>query len=114
MSLKSKLSLPMPVTRNLLVFAGIFSVSVSWLHLIVPPLRLLGLVILTVPLIKEPLLKVTCATSEEPCVRLCFTVLLFKEKVLKWTSVRSMMIQFSLEYQNNITISLEHVSSSLT
>ena len=41
----------------------------SLLHLIVSPLRLLGLVIVTVALMKEPLLKVTCATSEESSIR---------------------------------------------
>ena len=33
---------PMPVTMNLPVFGGIFSVSVSWLHLIMPPIKVAG------------------------------------------------------------------------
>ena len=32
----------MPVTRNLGVFEGIFSVSVSMLHLIMPPIKVAG------------------------------------------------------------------------
>ena len=35
------------------------------LHIIVLPLRLMGLVIVIVALIKEPLVKVTCAISSE-------------------------------------------------
>ena len=42
-----------------------FSVSVSMLHLIILPLRLMGLIIVTVVLMKEPLLKVSCPTIDE-------------------------------------------------
>ena len=83
---------PMPVTRKLPIFAGVFSVSVSWLHLIILP-KLLVPIIVTVLLIKDPLLKVTCATSEEPCVRFSFTVLLYKENVLKGPPVQFKMAQ---------------------
>ena len=55
----------MLVTRNLPDLVGIFSVSMSLLHLIMLPLRLMGLIIVTVALMKEPLLKVTCPTIEE-------------------------------------------------
>ena len=80
--LKSKLPLLSISNACLPVFAGKFSVSVSWLHLIIPPLRLLGLVIVIGALMKEPLLKVTCATSEESSIRFNLTVLLFKKKIL--------------------------------
>ena len=42
-----------------------FSVSMSWLHVIVLPLRLMGLVIVAVVLMKEPLVKVSCPTIDE-------------------------------------------------
>ena len=51
------------VTRNLPDLAGTLSVSVSLLHVIVPPL--MGLIIVTVVLMKEPLVKVICATTDE-------------------------------------------------
>ena len=50
-------------SRNLPV--GIFSVSMSLLHVIVLPLRLMGLMIVTVTLMKEPLIEVTCPTIDE-------------------------------------------------
>ena len=53
----------MLVTRNLPDLAGTLSVSVSLLHVIVPPLMVL--IIVTVVLMKEPLVKVTCATIDE-------------------------------------------------
>ena len=103
----------MPVTRNLPVFAGIFSVKMSWLHLIMPPLRrLMCLVIVTVALMKEPLLKVTCAvTSEESSIRFNLTVALLIKKG-KDTLVEVEISQFrnpnSVVHQN--TISSEHVA----
>ena len=42
-----------------------FSVSVSMLHLIVLPLRLMGLIIVAVVVRKEPLLNVSCPTIDE-------------------------------------------------
>ena len=102
----------MPVTRNLPVFEGIFSVSVSMLHLIMPPLRLNGLIIVTVALIKKPFVKVTCATSEESCVRLNLAVPLLIKKG-KDTLVVVKIFQFknpnSLVHQN--TKSSEHFAS---
>ena len=97
---------------SLPVFAGKFSVSMSLLHLIVPPLRLLGLVIVTVALMKEPLLKVTCATSEESSIRFNLTVSLFKKKFISNSPVLITQLRnpTSLVHQN-ITISLDHVSS---
>ena len=79
------------VFRNLHVLIGIFSVSVSWLQLIMPPLRLMGLIIVTVPLMKEPL---------------------FKKKVVKDTPVLISQLRnpISLEHLN-ISIYLEHVFS---
>ena len=50
---------------NLPDFVGIFSVSISLLHMIMLPLRLMGLMIVTVALMKEPLLKVSCPTIDE-------------------------------------------------
>ena len=103
------------MTRNLPVFAGIFSVRVSLLQSIMLPLRLMGLIIVTVALMKEPLLKVTCATSEESSVLFNVTVLLMvlKEKVLP---VLVLISQWrnpnSLVHQN--TTSSEHVASLLT
>ena len=101
----------MPVTRNLPVFA--VSVSMSPLHVIVVPLRLLGLIKVAVALMKEPLMKETCATSEKSWVRFAFRAILLKEKdisspvLLVIIHLRSVI---SLVHQN-ITISLEHVSS---
>ena len=46
-------------SKNLPDLVGIVSVSVSLLHVIVLPLRLMGLIIVNVTLTKEPLLKVT-------------------------------------------------------
>ena len=58
-----------------------FSVSVSSLHEIMP-VRLMGVIIVTVALMKEPLLKVTCATtSEESGSRFKIIVPLLIEKV---------------------------------
>ena len=86
---------PMPVTRNLSVFAGIFSVSMSLLHLIVPPLKLMGLVIVTVSMMKEPLLKISCTST---CVRFSFRVfvVLSKEKGLETSPVRSLIFQLKI------------------
>ena len=58
---------PIPVNSgiNLPDFEGIFSVSLSLLHMIVLPLRLMGLMMVTVALMKEPLLKVSCPTIDE-------------------------------------------------
>ena len=50
------------VTRNLPDLVDLFSVSMLLLHLIMPPLRLMGLIIVTVALMKERLVKVTCPT----------------------------------------------------
>ena len=104
---------PMPMTRNLPVFAGMFSVSESWLHVIMPPLRLMGLIIVTVPFMKESLMKITCATSEKLWVRFTFIVLLVKAKEVEDSPVIVVISQMrtliSLVHQN-ITISLEHVS----
>ena len=103
----------MPVTRNLPTFAGIFSVSMSLLHMIMLPLRLMGLIIVAVALMKEPLMKETCATSEKSWVRFAFGAILLKEKrisspvLLVIFQLRSVI---SLVHQN-ITVSLEHVSS---
>ena len=55
----------MLVTRNLPELVRTFSVSMSLLHVIMPPLRLMGLIIVTVVLMKEPLLNVTCPTIDE-------------------------------------------------
>ena len=103
----------MPVTRNLPVFAGIFSVSMSLLHMIMLPLRLMGLIIVAVALMKEPLMKETCATSEKSWVRFAFRVILLKVKGI-YSPVLLLIFQLrnviSLVHQN-ITISLEHVSS---
>ena len=99
----------MPVTRNLPVFAGIFSVSMSLLHMIMLPLRLLGFIIVTVALMKEPLIKVTCATSEKSWVRFAFRAILLKEKAVLLVIFQLRNV-ISLVHQN-ITISLEHVSS---
>ena len=103
---------PMPVTRNLPVFAGIFGVRMSPLHSIMLPLRLMGLMIVTVALMKEPLLKVTCAsTSEETSIRFNLTVPFLIEKC-KGTVVVVEIAQFrtpnSLVHQNTIS---EHVAS---
>ena len=61
-------------TKNLLVI-GTFSVSVSPLHVIVLPFRLIGLIIVTVALMKEPLIEVTCATIDEEFSARFFVVL---------------------------------------
>ena len=53
------------------------------LHVIMLLLKLLGLLTVTVPLIKEPLMKVTCATSEKSWVRFTFILLLVKAKVVE-------------------------------
>ena len=52
-------------TRNLPELVSIFSVRMSLLHMIVLPLRLLGLIIVTVVLMKVPLVKVSCPTIDE-------------------------------------------------
>ena len=100
------------MTRNLPVFAGIFSVRMSLLQSIMLPLRLMGLIIVTVALMKEPLLKVTCATSEESSVLFNLTVLLMvlKEKVLPvLVLISQRRYPNSLVHQN--TTSSEHVAS---
>ena len=51
--------------KNLLDLVGIFSVSMSLLQLIMLPLRLMGLTIVTVVLMKEPLLNVTSPNTCE-------------------------------------------------
>ena len=101
----------MPVTRNLPVFA--VSVSMSPLHVIVVPLRLLGLIKVAVALMKEPLMKETCATSDKSWGWFAFGAILLKEKDI---SIPVLLVIFqsrtsvSLVHQI-ITISLEHVSS---
>ena len=69
------------------VFPCIFIVSFSWLHLIMPTpqLRLMGLIIVRVALMKEPLLNVTYDISEDSRVRFCVTVLLFKKRLLEYS-----------------------------
>ena len=50
---------------NLPDVVGIFSASVSMLHLILPPLRLMGLIIVRVALMTEPLVEVVCPTIDD-------------------------------------------------
>ena len=50
---------------NLPDVVGIFSASVSMLHLILPPLRLMGLIIVGVALMTEPLVEVVCPTIDD-------------------------------------------------
>ena len=70
----------MLVTRNLPEVARTFGVSVSLLQSIMPPLRLMGLTIVTVVLMKEPLLNVTSPTiDEEFRVRVIFLGLLLRK-----------------------------------
>ena len=101
----------MPVTRNVPVFA--VSVSMSLLHMIMLPLRLMGLIIVAVALMKEPLMIEACATSEKSWVRFAFRAKLLKEKDIS-SPVLLVIFQLrtsvSLVHQI-ITISLEHVSS---
>ena len=103
---------PKPVTRNLPVFEGIINVRMSLLQLIMLPLRLMGLIIVTVVLIKEPLLKVTCATSEESSIRFNLTVLL---NVLKGNSVPVLVLITQRRNPNSVvhqnTTSSGHVAS---
>ena len=104
----------MPVTRNLPVFA--VSVSMSPLHVIVVPLRLLGLIKVAVALMKELLMKETCATSEKSWGWFAFRAILLKEKDIS-APVLLVIIHLrnviSLVHQN-ITVSLKHVSSLTT
>ena len=59
----------MPVTRNLLAFVGlIFSVSMSPLHWIMVPLKLMAVRKVTVTLMKDPLLKITSDTIGEDSI----------------------------------------------
>ena len=101
---------PKPVTRNLPVFAGIFSVRMSLLQSIMLPLRFMGLIIVTVALMKEPLLKVTCAISEESCARFNLTVLL---KVVKEKNLPVLVLISQLRNPNSLvhqnTTASEHV-----
>ena len=88
------------MTRNLPIFAGIFSVSMN------------GLIIVTVALMKESLLKVTCATSEESGVRFNLTALMkvLKKKELPVLVLISHLRKFnSLVHQN--TTASEYVAS---
>ena len=77
------------------------------------PVRLMGLIIVTVPLMKEPLLKVTCATtSEESGIRCNLIVPLLIEKVksdLVSVEISQMRNPNSLVHQN--TTASEHVAS---
>ena len=104
----------MPVTRNVPVFA--VSVSMSLLHMIMLTFRLLGLIIVAVALMKEPLMKETCATSGKSWGWFTFRAILLKEKDIS-APVLLVIIQlrsvFSLVHQN-ITASLKHVSSLTT
>ena len=71
----------------------------------------MGLIIVTVALMKEPLLKVACAISEESSIRFNLTALLFKTKGCFRFSCADHPVEKSHLVHQNITISLEHVSS---
>ena len=84
----------------------------SLLQAIMLPLRLMGLIIVIVVLMKEPLLKVTCATSEESSIRFNLTVLL---NVLKENLVPVLVLTPQRRNPNSPvhqnTTSSEHVVS---